>query len=96
MKREDVLTTLKENELELQSFGAERLAIFGSVARDEARPDSDVDILVEFNKPIGLFGLIELRLQLEKILGTSVDVGTFDCVNQHIQKQVDKESIFIF
>lgn len=95
MKREDVLTTLKKNELELQSYGVERLAIFGSVARDEARPDSDVDILVEFNKPIGLFGLIELRLQLEKILGTSVDVGTIECLKERMQQEVLDECIYV-
>jgi predicted nucleotidyltransferase len=95
MKREDVFDILKKNELELQSYGVERLAIFGSVARNEAGPDSDVDILVEFIKPTGLFGLIELRLYLEKTLGTSVDIGTVDCLKEEMQQEVLRECVYV-
>ena len=48
--------------------------LFGSVARDEAGPDSDVDILVEFDRPVGLFAYGGLLDQLEKWLGCKVDL----------------------
>jgi predicted nucleotidyltransferase len=57
MKRQEVLGILHKHESELRkNFGVQSLSLFGSVARDEARPDSDVDLLVEFNRPVGLSG----------------------------------------
>lgn len=50
-------------------FGVARLALFGSVACDEARQDSDVDLLVEFDRPVGLFRFMELQSHLEDLLG---------------------------
>jgi uncharacterized protein len=51
MKRDEAMSILKQYEQPLKSFGVESLAIFGSVARDEAHPESDIDILVEFSEP---------------------------------------------
>jgi len=52
------------------------LILFGSVARNEARPDSDVDLLVEFDRPVGLFTFVRLKRYLEEILDSTVDLGT--------------------
>ena len=46
MKREEIIRTLKEREADLQAHGVTHAALFGSVARDEQRPDSDIDILL--------------------------------------------------
>jgi uncharacterized protein len=54
-----------------------RMALFGSVARNEATPESDIDILVEFDKPVG-FQFFELAEELETLLGKKVDL-----VSQH-------------
>ena len=54
MLRDDLLDILQKHQKDLQEFGVKSLAIFGSVVRDEARADSDVDILVEFPRPVGL------------------------------------------
>ena len=57
MKRDKVVKILSEHRDELQQrFGVKSLALFGSVARDEATGISDVDLLVEFDRPTGLFG----------------------------------------
>lgn len=48
MRRDDVLNMLQVHMANLEQFGVASLAVFGSVARDEARPESDIDILVEF------------------------------------------------
>ena len=79
MKQEDVLQILKQKNAELtKQFGVESLSIFGSVARNKATQTSDVDLLVEFNRPVGYFGLFALQDYLEKLLGCSVDLGTPD------------------
>ena len=61
MECELVLKILRQNQAEIKSFGVKSLALFGSVARGDARPDSDVDLLVEFDRPVGLFGLVALQ-----------------------------------
>jgi predicted nucleotidyltransferase len=66
------------------------------VARDEARVDSDVDLLVEFNRAIGLFEFIEVRLYLEDILGCSVDLGTREALKEHLREPVLKDIIHAF
>jgi uncharacterized protein len=59
MKQDIVLQILKQKNTELtRQFGVKSLLLFGSVARDEATTASDVDLLVEFNRPVGYFGLV--------------------------------------
>ncbi|MFM7351770.1 MAG: nucleotidyltransferase family protein [Microcystis aeruginosa] len=96
MKRDEVLTIIAANKEQLQGLGVKSLTLFGSVARDQARPDSDVDLLVEFNRDVGLFEFIELRLYLEDILGCSVDLGTQDALREHLREPVLKDVIYAF
>jgi predicted nucleotidyltransferase len=63
------------------------------VARDEARPDSDVDLLVEFKEPVGLFQFIEFQQRLEALLGCKVDLGTKRSLKVQIRDQVLQEVI---
>ena len=94
MKRDDVLIKLKEQRQELtERYGVASLFLFGSVARDEARPDSDIDLLVEFKQPIGLFQFIELQQQLEALLGCKVDLGTKRSLKVQFKDQVFQEAI---
>jgi predicted nucleotidyltransferase len=94
MKRQDVLRILQEERKELvDRYNISTLAVFGSVARDDARQDSDVDILVEFNRPVGLFQFIELQQRLESLLGSKVDLGTPRSLKPRIKEQVLQEAI---
>ena len=94
MKQEIVLQILKQKNAELaQQFGVKSLLLFGSVARDEATAASDVDLLVEFNRPIGYFGLFALQDHLEKLLGCRVDLGTPDSLKPYIRERVMGELI---
>jgi uncharacterized protein len=96
MKRDDILKILADHHEELrQQFGAKSLALFGSVARDEATETSDVDLLVEFERPVGLFGLFALQDHLEQLLGCSVDLGTPDSLKPRIRSHVLAESIHV-
>jgi uncharacterized protein len=95
MERQYVLQILYQNQAEINSYGVKSLALFGSVARGEARPDSDVDLLVEFNRPVGLFGLIALQLRLEELLGCPVDIGTWDSLKAPIRSHVMEECVYV-
>ena len=73
--------------------GAMNVRLFGSLARREERADSDVDLLVEFKHPVGLFEFIELQQRLETILGCKVDLGTLRSLKPRLKEQVLREAI---
>lgn len=94
MKQDAVLQILKQNNAELtKQFGVKSLLLFGSVARNKSTSTSDVDLLVEFNRPIGYFGLFALQDYLEKLLGCRVDLGTLDSLKPYIRDCVMGELI---
>src|SRR5712692_7385924 len=96
MQRDDVLKILADHRDELhQQFGVESLALFGSVARDEATETSDVDLLVAFARPVGLFGLYALQNYLVQRLGCAVDLGTLDSLKPRMRARVSAESIHV-
>ena len=95
MEREIALQILRQNKAEITSYGVKSLALFGSVARDEARPGSDVDLLVEFDRQVGLFGLIALQQRLEELLGCPVDVGTPDSLKDRIRPHVMEDCAYV-
>ncbi len=77
--------------------GIRRLALFGSVLRDDFRPDSDIDVLVEF-KPGVQVGLSFIRIQdeLSALLGRPVDLHTAGSLSKYFRDQVLKESETIY
>jgi uncharacterized protein len=89
MRQDIVLEILRQKNAELtKKFGVKSLSLFGSVARNEAASDSDVDLLVEFNRPVGYFGLFALQDYLEELLGCPVDLGTPDSLKPYIRERV--------
>ena len=96
MQRDDVLKILADHRDELrQQCGVKSLALFGSVARDEATETSDVDLLVAFARPVGLFGLYALQDYLGQLLGCAVNVGTLDSLKPRIRAEALTESIHV-
>lgn len=93
MDKQQVLDILSAHKDHLDEFAVKALFLFGSVARDEATPESDVDFLVEFDRPVGLFTLLGLKAYLEDLLGCSVDVGTPSSLRPHLRETVLKEAI---
>lgn len=94
MKKNEVMRILKEQRKELEEhFNVASLSLFGSVARDEASADSDVDLLVDFSKPVGLFQFIELQERLEELLECKVDLGTSRSLKPRIKEHVLQEAI---
>ncbi len=96
MQRKDTLILLADHKERLKDFGVKSLILFGSVARNEAHPNSDVDLLVEFDRPIGLFTFVRLKRYLEEVLGSSVDLGTIDSLKPYLQEPVFREMIRAF
>ena len=96
MDKERVLGLLNTHRDRLDEFAVKALFLFGSVARGEATPESDVDLLVEFDRPVGLFTLLGLQSYLEELLGCSVDLGTPNSLRPHLRETVLREAIRAF
>ena len=94
MRRDDVLLALRSCRAELAGLGVKSLSIFGSVARDEARADSDVDLLVEFDeRPMGLFEFLGIKEYLEGLLGTRVDLVPRQSVRRELRDRILSEEV---
>ncbi len=94
MMRDRVLACLKQHQTELQRMDVASLAVFGSVARDEAGPDSDVDLLVKFARPVGLFRFLEVKEYLEEILGRPVYLATPDALKRQFRDEILAEAVY--
>jgi len=77
-------------------YGVSSAAVFGSVARGEDRPESDVDILVRFGRPTGMVGYMRLIENLEKSLQRKVDLVTEQSLNRHVQPYVARDLATIY
>jgi len=96
-KIEDILETLRKHKKELKrKYGVKEISIFGSFARGEERESSDVDILVEFEKPVGL-EFFELWDELEELLGMKVDLLTVKAVKQKflLWKSIESDLVYV-
>lgn len=96
MTREMALEILSRHRAELaDEFGVGSLAIFGSVARNESRPGSDVDVLVDFapDAHVGLFAFIRLQQRLEAMLARPVDLTTVDALRTQLRERILAEAV---
>jgi predicted nucleotidyltransferase len=82
-RREDILVR----------FRVKKLGVFGSAARDDMRSDSDVDILVEFQEAATFDRYMDLKVYLETVLGTSVDLVTEDAVKPRMRSIIEKDMV---
>ena len=80
----------------LAQFGVRKAALFGSVARGEATKDSDIDLLVQLDKTLSLFGFIDLKLQLEDALGKKVDLVQYDGIKKSLRDYILKDEKVFF
>ncbi len=95
MTKQEAIEILSRNMAYLSNFHVHALYLFGSVARDEAVLDSDVDILVEFAKDarVGLFELARLRRFLSEILGRKADLVTLDALHPLLKDEIMGEAV---
>lgn len=97
-QREEVLWQLRHHAASLvQRFGVRTLALFGSVAQNRSRRESDVDLLVEFEpgRPTGMLEFVELKSWLESVLGRPVDLVTPANLKPRIRERIVREAIHV-
>jgi uncharacterized protein len=93
------LTTItklcKKHINDLHQRGVKSLAVFGSVARGDATASSDIDVLVEFSRPVGLFEFIRLKYYLEELTSCRVDLVTRDAIRPSMREDILKEAVYV-
>jgi hypothetical protein len=80
----------------LQRLGVKSLRLFGSVRRDGAEAESDVDLLVEFAEPVGLLRFADVQAYLERLLGCDVDLVTPDALKPQLRDAILGEAVHAF
>ena len=76
----------------LKKEGATKVAIFGSYAREEERPESDIDVLVEFPETKGLLTMVRIERELSEFLGVKVDLLTEGSISPYLIEGIKKEA----
>src|SRR4030067_299469 len=93
---QDIKGILKSHKEELESkYGVKEIGIFGSYVKEEQKETSDVDILVEFEKPLGLLEFVGLKNYLSDILGVNVDLVMRKALKPSIGKRVLDEVVYV-
>ena len=96
LQRNEVIAVLKRHKpLFEQQYGVTALGIFGSVARDEAAPDSDLDIVIRMKEP-RLFYMVHIKEALEDEFGRPVDVIHYrETMNPFLKQRIDRDAVYV-
>jgi predicted nucleotidyltransferase len=95
MRRNEALAVLRAHIEDVRRYSVRSLALFGSVARDEATPSSDVDVLVEFAETPRWAAFLDLKEYLERLLGRPVDLVTRAALPPRKRARIDSEAIVV-
>jgi predicted nucleotidyltransferase len=98
MNRATTIAKIRDSQDSVRALGATSLFVYGSMARDEARSGSDVDIFVEYD-PATRFSLLDLagiKVLLEERLGVDVDVTTRDSLHPLLRTRIERSAIRVF
>lgn len=98
MNREQVISTLRDHEPELRQRGVLHVGLFGSIARGEATPASDIDILIELapGAPIGLFEYVGITQYLADLFPVHVDVANRRRLKPLVRPSAERDAIYAF
>lgn len=98
MKRNEAITALKSCADAIKAHGATSLFLFGSSARDEARPGSDLDLFVDYDPQdkFSLVDLVDIKLYLEDRLGVPVDITTRDSLHPMLRRGIENTAVRVF
>jgi len=97
MERDEAIEKLKRHEAELKQLGVEHLFLFGSTARGEAHPDSDVDLF--FDHPqgsLGLYELMDVKERATEILGCKTDIMTRRSLHRVLRTGIEASALQVF
>ncbi len=98
MKRDDIIEKLRERESELRAQGVTHAALFGSRARGDNRPNSDIDIMVEIapEAGIGLFQYVGIVQYIEELFPVPVDVANRAALKALVRPKAEREAVYAF
>ena len=97
MDRNDILTTLRSHALELRRSGISSLFLFGSAAREDAGPNSDVDLFFDFDDPhFSLVELVALQSRIADLLHTPADVMSRGSIHPRLRPSIEGSAVRVF
>jgi uncharacterized protein len=98
MTRDQVIATLRAHEQDLRDRGVLHAGLFSSVARNEARSTSDIDILIELqpNAPIGVFEYVGITQYLADLFSSRVDVANRSSLKPLVRPNVERDAVYAF
>jgi predicted nucleotidyltransferase len=98
MRRDEIISRLRQAEPELRARGARGLYLFGSHARGEAGPDSDIDVFVDKDpsRKFGFDEFMDIYFLLEERLGAKVDYGTREGLHSLLRADIEREAVRVF
>ena len=98
MNAQEIIATLKENEAALRARGVAHAALFGSRARGDERPGSDIDILIEIapDAPIDLFAYVAITQFVEDLFPVPVDVANRRALKPHVRPSAEQQAVYAF
>jgi predicted nucleotidyltransferase len=96
-ERDEILATLRAHEPELRASGIVRLSLFGSTARNQARADSDIDLLAAFDdRPLSLLDVIGIENRIADLLGRPVDLIEEGALRARARQSANREAVRAF
>lgn len=93
MQPDDLISRIRQQQSTLYAMGVKSLELFGSVVRGEARPDSDIDFLVEFDGPASFDRYMDVKLYLEDLTARRVDLVTRAALKPRLRPAVEAEAV---
>ena len=97
MTRAQAIERLQQNASDLRRLGVDRLYLFGSMASDTARADSDVDLFFDYARgKLGLLALMELKERTSAILGRPADIMTRDSIHHVLRARIEQSAVLVF
>jgi predicted nucleotidyltransferase len=97
MQRADVISLLQQHEAELRRLGVEHLYLFGSAARNDAAPDSDIDLFFDHAKgQFGLYELMDIKARAQEIVGRPTDIMTRASLHPALRGRIEETAVRVF
>ncbi|MGF9693099.1 nucleotidyltransferase domain-containing protein [Rhizobium sp. 0TCS1.26] len=98
MRKSDAIRVLSERADAIRALGATSLYLFGSVARDEARETSDLDLFIDYDpdKKFSLVDLVGIKIFLEDELSLDVDITTRDSLHPRLKERIETSAVRVF
>lgn len=98
MDSSQIIAVLKANESGLRALGVQHAALFGSVARGEAHPESDLDIMVDIDPavPMGVFEYVGIVQALQRLFPGPVDISNRQAQKAHVRASAERDAVYAF